>query len=157
MSKLQVGDPIPDFRLLDDQGEHVDASELRDGRPSVVYFYPKDDTPGCTLEACSFRDQFEAFTDAGARVMGVSSDAPETHRQFKERHRLPFKLLSDPGGHVARAFGVQKLMGLVPGRVTFVLDGAGHVRHRFSSAFNAARHVKEALEVVVELKRTPEG
>ncbi len=127
--------------------------ELRDriGKPLVVYFYPKDETYGCTKEACSFRDQYEDFVAAGADVIGVSRDDATSHASFKEHHRLPFTLLSDPGGKVATAWGVRAMLGL-PGRVTFVFDKEGVVRHRFDSMIRFGRHVDEALEVVRTLR-----
>lgn len=107
------------------------------GRPVVVYFYPKDDTPGCTAEACAFRDQYQDFTQAGAEVIGISSDGPESHAHFAGKHRLPFVLLSDQGGAVRKAYGVSAMLGLLPGRVTFVLDKSGTIRHMFSSQLRA--------------------
>ncbi len=118
----------------------------------VIYFYPKDDTPGCTKEACTFRDQYEDFVAAGAQVVGISADSPESHRQFAAKYRLPFLLLSDRQNTVRSLFGVKgDLFGLIPGRVTFVADAQGIVRHVFSSQLNATRHVAEALEVIKRL------
>jgi peroxiredoxin Q/BCP len=115
------------------------------GRPVVLYFYPKDDTPGCTKEACTFRDQYQDFEDAGAAVIGVSSDSPESHKKFAAKHRLPFTLLADRGGKVRTLYGVPATLGLLPGRVTFVIDGGGVVRRVFNSQLDATRHVEEAL------------
>ena len=125
--------------------------ELRDriGKPLVVYFYPKDETYGCTAEACSFRDSYEDFVAAGADVIGISRDDAASHASFKQHHRLPFTLLSDPGGKVAAAWGAGGF--LLPGRVTFVLDAAGIVKHRFSSQIRFGKHVDEALAVVKTL------
>ncbi len=125
--------------------------ELRDriGKPLVVYFYPKDETYGCTKEACAFRDQYEDFVGAGAEVIGISRDDAASHASFKQHHRLPFTLLSDPRGKVAEVWGVSG--GLIPGRVTFVFDKAGVCRHRFSSAIRFGKHVDEALAVVKTL------
>jgi peroxiredoxin Q/BCP len=117
----------------------------------VLYFYPKDDTPGCTAEACAFRDQYEVFRDAGAEVIGISSDSAKSHQAFAARHSLPFVLLSDPAGKVRGQFGVGKTLGLFPGRVTFVMDRDGIVRHAFDSQLMATRHVSEALDVVKQL------
>jgi peroxiredoxin Q/BCP len=114
----------------------------------VLYFYPKDDTPGCTKEACTFRDQYQDFQDAGAAVLGVSSDSSESHRKFAAKHRLPFTLLADRGGQVRKRYGVPATLGLLPGRVTFVIDAAGVVRHVFNSQLDATRHVGEALGVL---------
>ena len=119
------------------------------GKPLVVYFYPKDETYGCTAEACSFRDSYEDFVAAGADVIGISRDDAASHASFKQNHRLPFTLLSDPGGKVAAAWGVSGFR--LPGRVTFVFDDAGNVKHRFSSQIRFGKHVDEALAVVKTL------
>lgn len=144
---LQVGSTAPDFTLADASGKDVRLADFR-GRPVVLYFYPKDDTPGCTKEACSFRDQYQDFQDAGAVVLGVSSDSSESHRKFAERHRLPFTLLADRGGEVRKLYGVPATLGLLPGRVTFVIGSDGVVRHTFNSQLDASRHVAEALDAV---------
>lgn len=135
-------------------GRTVLLSELLGRKTVVLYFYPKDDTPGCTAEACTFRDQYEEFKAAGAEVVGVSSDDALSHQAFKERHRLPFLLLSDPAGEAARSFGVKKAFGLLPGRVTFVIDRNGMIRHRFDSQLRVHKHVAEALEIVRALEPT---
>jgi peroxiredoxin Q/BCP len=126
------------------------ADVLRD-KTVVLYFYPRDETAGCTAEACAFRDSYEVFTQAGAEVIGVSDDTVESHRSFTMHHRLPFQLLSDPGGEVRRRYGVSGFLGLLPGRVTFVIDRQGIVRHVFDSQFKATRHVDEALETIRRL------
>jgi peroxiredoxin Q/BCP len=118
----------------------------------VLYFYPKDDSPGCTAEACSFRDSYEAFVQAGAQVVGVSADDAASHQAFKARNHLPFTLLSDPGGVAAKALGVKKTFGLIAGRVTFVIDRAGVVQHRFDSQLQVNKHVEEALALVKRLE-----
>jgi peroxiredoxin Q/BCP len=125
---------------------------LRDklGKPLVVYFYPKDETYGCTIEACAFRDSYEDFLAAGADVIGISRDDAASHESFKQNHRLPFTLLSDPGGKVASAWGVKGRFGL-GGRVTYVFDAAGTLRHKFDSAIRFGKHVDEALAVVKTL------
>jgi len=142
-----VGQPAPDFTLPDQDGNTVSLRDLHGGW-SVVYFYPADDTPGCTAEACSFRDSFEEFTDAGARVIGVSSDSVEKHKAFATKYKLPFTLLADTEGTARQAWGVGKTMGLLPGRVTYVLDPEGVVRHKFSSQFKPKKHIGEALDVI---------
>jgi peroxiredoxin Q/BCP len=144
---VKAGDPAPDFTLRDANDQDVRLADFA-GRPVVLYFYPKDDTPGCTKEACSFRDQYEDFQQAGAVVIGVSSDSPESHRKFAAKHRLPFALLADRGGHVRKRYGVPATLGLLPGRVTFVIDAGGVVRHVFNSQLDATRHVMEALDVL---------
>ncbi|MFT4703699.1 MAG: peroxiredoxin Q/BCP [Bradymonadia bacterium] len=149
---LTVGDTIPTFSLVADDGAPVTSASLLGQGPFVIYFYPKDDTPGCTAQACSFRDAFEDFGDAGAKVYGVSADSPERHRAFKTKHRLTFTLLTDPDRAVGEQFGVKKRLGMLPGRVTFVCDAKGVVRHRFTSDFNMTKHVTESLAVVKSLR-----
>jgi len=145
---LPVGSQAPDFTLNNQDGQPVSLSQFRGNKSVVVYFYPKDDTPGCTIEACSFRDQFTEFSDAGAEVIGISSDSEASHKKFAEKYRLPFTLLSDKGGKVRSAFGVPASFGLLPGRVTFVIDKAGVVQHAFNSQLNANKHVAESLRVI---------
>lgn len=146
--KVAAGDEAPDFELLDRSGRAVRLRDFRGKQPVVLYFYPKDDTPGCTKEACSFRDQYEDFQALGAEVIGVSSDSTESHARFVEKYSLPFRLLSDRGGRVRKAYGVPATFGLIPGRVTFVIDRLGMVRHVFNSQSQATRHVEEALETL---------
>jgi peroxiredoxin Q/BCP len=145
---VAVGDRAPDFTLADAEGKPVSLADFRGKRAVVLYFYPKDDTPGCTKEACSFRDSYEEFTQAGAEVIGVSSDSGSSHQGFAKKHRLPFTLLSDPGGAVRKKYGVPATLGLLPGRVTFVIDREGVVRHVFNSQLAATRHVSEALSAL---------
>jgi thioredoxin-dependent peroxiredoxin len=142
---VEVGQKAPDFDLPDAHGKRVRLADFRSKRAVVLYFYPKDDTPGCTAEACSFRDSYEDFQHAGAEVIGVSSDSESSHGKFASRHRLPFTLLSDARGEVRKKYGVPTTLGLLPGRVTFVIDRDGVVRHVFNSQLQATRHVQEAL------------
>jgi peroxiredoxin Q/BCP len=148
---INVGDSAPDFTLPSQTGETVTLSQFKGQQPVVLYFYPKDDTPGCTVESCTFRDSYEAFKDAGATVIGISSDSPSSHAQFAAKHNLPFTLVSDEGSKVRRAYGVPTTLGLLPGRVTYVIDTEGVVRHVFNSQFNPKAHVKEALTVLNRL------
>lgn len=145
MPTITSGTAAPDFELSDQHGKTVRLSDYRGKSAAVVYFYPKDETAGCTAEACRFRDDFEKFSDAGAVVFGISDDSPESHKSFAANHRLPFQLLSDTGGAVRKRYGVKKTLGVIPGRVTFVIDREGIVRHTFSSQMDAERHVDEAL------------
>jgi thioredoxin-dependent peroxiredoxin len=149
---LRVGDPAPDFELPSTTGEMVRLSDYRGKSEVVLFFYPKDNTPGCTVEACTFRDSHEAFREAGAVVIGVSSDSSESHRRFAERFRLPFVLLSDADGALRARFGVPRTLGIFPGRVTYLIDRDGIVRHVFSSQLRPKRHVAEALEVLKRLR-----
>jgi peroxiredoxin Q/BCP len=143
----------PDFTLPKQDGSSVSLKELLAKGAVVLYFYPKDDTPGCTVEACSFRDAYEDFKDAGAEVVGISSDSAGSHRAFADKHRLPFTLVSDAGGKVRKLYGVPSTLGLLPGRVTYVIDAGGVVRHVFNSQLNVGKHVTEALEVLKKSKR----
>ena len=146
MGKLSIGDSLPAFKLKD-QNDAWFSSEQLNGKAAVIYFYPKDDTPGCTKEACSFRDQFEAFSDLGAAVIGISSDSPASHKKFATKYRLPFTLLSDSNKELRKAFGVPtNLLGLIPGRVTYIFSKEGKLIHIFNSQTNAEKHVDEALK-----------
>ena len=151
-SPVGVGDRAPDFTLRAQSGEPVSLSDFRPDRVVVLYFYPKDNTPGCMAEACGFRDSHKVFVDAGAAVVGVSSDSVTSHEKFSRRHDLPFVLLSDPGGKVRRRYGVPNTLGLLPGRVTYVIDRHGIVRRVFSSMTNISQHVGASLTVVQRLQ-----
>src|SRR5579859_3756801 len=133
--KVQVGDRAPDFTLSNQAGAEVRLNTLLGKSSIVLFFYPKDDTPGCTAEACSFRDSYEVFKEAGAEVIGISSDSVSSHGQFASKHRLPYMLLSDAKGVVRKQYGVPTTFGLLPGRVSYVIDKEGVVRHIFSSQF----------------------
>lgn len=139
---------LPSFKLQSDSGEWRNENDYL-GQPLVLYFYPKDHTPGCTKEACTFRDRFPDFEALGARVVGVSADGIEQHEKFKRDFGLPFELLSDPKGSLSKALGVQKsLFGLLPGRETLVFDAHGVLQHRFASQLNVNKHVAEALQAL---------
>ncbi|WP_083320763.1 peroxiredoxin [Hymenobacter glacialis] len=145
---LQVGQPAPDFSLKTTTGTTFRLHELR-GRHVVLYFYPKDDTPGCTTQACSFRDQYEDFKDLGAEVVGVSSDSEQSHQKFTAKHSLPFELLADENGAVRKLYEVPRAMlGLLPGRVTFVIDKEGVIQYIFNSLTGATDHVSKTKEVL---------
>ncbi len=148
MGTVRVGDLAPDFTLLDQTGTPVRLRDLLGKTTVVLYFYPKDQTPGCTIEARAFRDNYARFAEAGAEVVGISSDSVASHRRFAAKESLPFLLLSDRGGAVREQYGVEKTLGILPGRVTFVIDTAGVVRHVYSSQLRATQHTQEALEVV---------
>lgn len=153
-SGLQVGEPAPDFTLPSATGEMVSLASFRGKSDVVLFFYPKDETAVCTKEACSFRDSYEAFQEAGAEVIGISSDSAESHQRFASRNRLPFLLLSDTDGQVRARYGIKKTLGLIPGRTTFLIDRDGIIRNLFSSQFQAARHVSETLDVLQSLHAT---
>jgi peroxiredoxin Q/BCP len=149
-TKIKAGDRAPAFTLPDQDGKQVSLTDF-EGRVVVLYFYPKDETPGCTKESCAFRDAYQDFQDVGAEVIGVSSDSPESHKKFAAHHRLPFRLLSDRDGKLRKAFGVPATLGLLPGRVTFVIDRTGTVRHVFDSQLNPTKHVREAKDAIERL------
>ena len=150
--RVGVGDPAPDFTLPSQSGEDVRLSAYRGERVVVLYFYPKDETAGCTAEACAFRDNYEVFTEAGAEVIGISSDSVESHEEFAAHHRLPFVLVSDRGGAVRKRYQVPTTLGLLPGRVTYVIDQQGIIRYVFAQQLNVAQHVEKALRIVRELR-----
>jgi len=153
MKKVEVGSKIPEFVLLDQNGNEFDIKSVLGKKNLVIYFYPKDDTPGCTKEACSFRDQYEDFKDVDAEVIGISSDDVESHKNFAEKYQLSFTLLSDTDGKVRKMFGVPtNLLGMIPGRVTYVVNKEGKVILLFNSQTKAEQHVTEALEVLKNLK-----
>lgn len=151
-SGIKVGDKAPDFTLPSQSGERVRLHDRIGERVVVLYFFPKDGTPGCTAEACAFRDSHEVFTDAGAEVIGVSSDSVDSHANFAGRHELPFTLLSDQGGQVRKTYGVPSVLGVLPGRVTYVIDRQGTVRHVFNSMTRISRHIDDALTTVRQLQ-----
>ncbi len=151
MVGLKIGDRAPDFALPDAEGNTVTLSSLLEEGPVVLYFYPRDHTTVCTREACGFRDANDAFLEKGARVVGVSPDGAESHRSFRGKYDLPFQLLSDETGEAARAYGVGEVLGLLPGRATFVIDREGIVREVFESQIRAKKHVETALERVRRL------
>jgi peroxiredoxin Q/BCP len=153
--KVDVGDVAPDFTLPDQTGTPVRLRDLVGRKTLVLYFYPKDQTPGCTVEARAFRDSYDAFKAADADVIGVSGDSVASHRRFAARQGLPFLLLSDREGEVRELYGVEKTLGIVPGRVTYVIDRGGVVRHIYSSQLRATRHTKESLTVARALGTEP--
>lgn len=149
---LPVGSTAPDFELASQSGEMVRLSDLLRDRTVVLFFYPKDDTPGCTAEVCAFRDNYEVFQEAGADLIGISADDEKSHRAFADKHRLSFRILSDHGNRVRKLYQVRDTIPfLMPGRETFVIDRDRVIRHQFSSQMRAVAHVKEALSIVREL------
>jgi peroxiredoxin Q/BCP len=151
-SMLEPGATMPTFTLADGEGAEITSAELLGPGPLVLFFYPADDSPGCTLEACSFRDSHQDFAEAGARVVGISKDSVESHADFIAKRRLPYTLLSDPDNAVRRTFGVTPgLLGLLPGRVTFVVDATGVVRAVTAASFRPLKHVDDALQICRQL------
>jgi len=153
MNEIKIGSSIPSFTLPDQNGKLFDINTVLGKKNLVVYFYPKDDSPGCTKEACSFRDQFEVFTEADAVIIGISGQSVESHKEFAKKYRLSFTLLSDEGNKIRNLFGVPtNFLGLLPGRVTYIADKKGKVIYIFNSQTNATKHVDEALRILKELK-----
>ncbi|MDG7005665.1 MAG: peroxiredoxin [Nitrososphaerota archaeon] len=145
---MKVGDRAPEFSLASQDGSTVRLGELLERGSVVLYFYPKDKTPGCTAEAGALRQSYREIRPLGAEVVGVSSDSVDSHKDFATECDLPFKLASDPNGELRKKYGVPSSLGLLPGRVTYVIDSEGVVRHIFSSQFQPTRHVKEALKAL---------
>lgn len=150
-NKIRIGDQAPNFSLFSHSGEKISLKDLLKKSCVVLYFYPKDETSGCTAQACHFRDQYEVFKEAGAEVVGISSDSVNSHKQFAKKHALPFLLLSDENGDVRQRYGVPSTMGMLPGRVTCVIDQTGIVRNIFSSQFRIYAHIERSLEVLKDM------
>jgi peroxiredoxin Q/BCP len=148
---MEQNDTLKTFTATDHNGNAFDASELIGKKPLVIYFYPKDFTPGCTKEACSFRDRYEDFQELGAEVIGISGDSESSHQRFAKKYNLPFTLLSDSNGKLRRQFGVKKsMLGLIPGRETFIFDADGKLVLKFNS-LNAEPHIRKALKTLKEI------
>ncbi len=148
---LAIGDKLPHFVIKKDDGEDFDSKTLIGVRPMVIFFYPKNFTPGCVKEACSFRDSYEDFKSMGAEVIGISSDSVSSHVRFKNKYKLQFTFLSDANGKLRKLFGVKpSLLGLLPGRETYVVDKEGVIRLKFNS-MSAANHLNQAMTKIKEL------
>ena len=145
---LKPGDKAPDFELASQTGERIRLSQFEGTQNVVLFFYPKDDTPGCTKEACAFRDRYEDFVSRDTAVLGISSDSASSHDKFAAKHRLPFPLLADQGGAVRQKFGVNRTFGILPGRATFVIDKTGLVRNVFVSQFQFEAHIQDSLQAL---------
>ena len=148
---LRPGDRAPLIALPDADGVERRSDQLQ-GRALVLFFYPKDDTPGCTMEACAFRDSYADLQALGAEVWGVSGDDAASHQRFAARHQLPFPLLVDKGNALRKAYGVPAVLGLIPGRVTYVIDGEGVVQQVFNNLLDGPAHRQEALRVLRQLQ-----
>ncbi|MBD2533226.1 peroxiredoxin [Nostoc flagelliforme FACHB-838] len=150
---IKVGDTAPNFTLPAQSGSTINLQDFRGKKAVVLYFYPKDDTPGCTAESCAFRDQYEVFKTAGAEVIGVSADSGESHQRFAAKYNLPFTLLTDKGDQVRKLYGATAAFGLFPSRVTYVIDQQGVVQYVFDSMFNFKGHVEEALKSLQQIAK----
>lgn len=149
---IKEGDKVGDFTLNDENGKPFHFYDELGKNVFVIYFYPKDDTPGCTTEACSFRDSYNDFAELGARVIGISGDSEKSHLKFKEKYKLPFTLLSDKNNTVRdKVFGVPRdILGLLPGRVTYIIDKTGKVVKVYNS-MSGANHHTESLQAIKSL------
>ncbi|MDQ3190938.1 MAG: peroxiredoxin [Bacteroidota bacterium] len=148
MSKLKSGDLAPDFVLFDQNLNKFKLSDCFQKKPVVLFFYPKDETKICTKEVCSFRDKYQKFIEIGAEVVGISSDSIESHQQFAEKHKLPFRILSDKDGTVKTLYGISKILGLIPGRETFIINKEGIIIEIYKDAFHGEFHVEKALDAL---------
>lgn len=157
MNSLRVGDHVPDLTLSTHDGRLISLNHFPSNQAAVLFFYPADNTPICTAEACAFRDAYQDFVEAGALVIGISGDSQTTHRAFALAQNLPYSLVSDSDGSLRRAFGVPKTLGVLTGRVTYVIDRQGIVRHIFNSQFFGRKHMREALRVVRKLIQQERG
>jgi peroxiredoxin Q/BCP len=148
---IQIGDKLPHFTAVKQDGTAFDSNSIQN-KSVVIYFYPKDNTPGCTTQACSFRDAYQDFQDLGAEVIGVSGDSVSSHQNFQQKHKLPFILLSDSDRKLRKLFGVPTaLFGLIPGRVTYVFDDFGKAIYIFDN-MSAKNHITKALEAIKKSK-----
>ncbi|KAJ6407326.1 hypothetical protein OIU84_010766 [Salix udensis] len=150
-AKVNKGQVPPSFTLKDQDGKTLSLAKFK-GKPVIVYFYPADETPGCTKQACAFRDSYEKFKKAGAEVVGISGDDPSSHKAFAKKYRLPFTLLSDEGNKIRKEWGVPAdLFGTLPGRQTYVLDKKGVVQLIYNNQFQPEKHVDETLKLLQSL------
>ncbi len=156
MVKVKIGDRAPDFTLPSNRGKSVTLSEFSRKKNVVLFFYPMNESPVCTREALAFKDNYENFKKMDAEVIGVSSQDVASHKSFASHHDLPFILLSDKDGKVRKLYGVASTLGVVPGRVTFVIDKDGCVKHIFSSQFQPVKHAKEAIRALKTINEQPE-
>ncbi len=148
---LKIGDIAPDFELPDQSGTLKKFSQIKGTSYSVLFFYPKDHSPGCSAQSCSFRDNYAGLKALGAQVIGISADSPESHEKFAVNNGLPYPLLSDAKGVARKLYGVGKTLGILPGRATFVVDHAGIIRFAFSSQLEIQRHVDDAIATIKTL------
>lgn len=150
---MAIGEKAPLFSLPNNAGEIINLEDYLGKKILVIYFYPKNETAGCTAEACSFRDRYELFTQANAEVIGISSDSLESHTNFSSKYKLPFTLLSDRDNKVRKLYGVKATFGIIPGRATYIIDKKGIIQHIFVSQFNPKKHVDMALKIIEEIKK----
>jgi len=153
MPNVKVGGTAPDFTLKNQDNEAISLSDYKGKSSVVLFFYPKDFSPGCTSQACHFRDNYEDFTDLGAVVIGISGDSVESHKKFLDEYLFPFTLLSDKGNVVRKLYGATKGFGLLPGRYTFIIDKNGVIQHIFTSETNMKKHTDESLRILKQINQ----
>ncbi len=142
---LKIGEQLPYFSLIDQQGIMRNSKQCK-GQKLVLFFYPKDDTPGCSAEVCGFRDKYDLFKLFGSVVWGVSSDDKLSHQKFAEKNKLPFPILCDENNVLRKMLGVPMVLSLLDGRVTYLVDSNGIIRYIFNDLLNSSKHVTIALE-----------
>jgi len=142
----------PLFSLNDQDGNLVELKSFLGKKTIVLFFYPQDETPGCTAEACSFRDNYIGFQAHNAQVVGISSDSEASHQKFQAKHALPYPLLSDPNGEVAKSYGVKKRFGFLKDRVSFVIDPQGVIRHAYAGQLQVHKHIDECLRAAQKIQ-----
>ncbi len=148
--KLKIGDKIPTFSLIDQNGENRTSDDLK--KTLVLFFYPKDDTPGCTIEACGFRDKYDLFKILGAEVWGISNGDSVSHLAFANKNNLPYPLLCDKNNNLRKLFGVPKFLGMIEGRVTYIINSKGIIIHIFEDLLNGPAHIKEAIRALKDIQ-----
>ena len=148
---LNIGDKLPEFSLFDQDGKNRTSKQCK-GKKLVLFFYPKNDTPGCTAEACGFRDKYDLFKLLGAVVWGVNNDNQLSHQKFAKKNQLPYPLLCDENNALRKKFGVPKVLGLLDGRVTYLIDSKGVIRHSFNDLLNSTKHVTSALQILEQIQ-----
>tara|TARA_Y100001968_G_scaffold333689_2_gene398401 strand:+ start:840 stop:1358 length:519 start_codon:yes stop_codon:yes gene_type:complete len=147
---LEVGQKVPDFRIPNQEGKLIDLENIK-SKYLILFFYPKDNTPGCTIEACSFRDNYKKLKELGAEIFGISSDTVESHKNFALKYDLPFTLLSDKGGNLRDDLYVPKAFGIFPGRSTYILDKKGNILFKYTNLLNGKSHVTESISFLKSL------
>ncbi len=148
---LKINDKIPDFSLIDQSGKIRRKKDFL-GKPLILFFYPKDDTPGCTIEACGFRDKYDLFKILGAQVCGINNGTEKSHLRFAEKNKLQYPLLCDKDNLLRKAFGLPKYLGFIEGRVTYVIDSKGIICHIFEDLLNGPAHIKDALKALKNIQ-----
>ena len=147
---MKVGEKVPEFSMLDQNGIKRTNKDLES--PLVLFFYPKDDTPGCTIEACGFRDKYDLFKILGAEVWGINNGDSKSHLEFANKNKLQYPLLCDKNNILRKQFGVPKTLGFIEGRVTYIINSRGIIKHIFEDLLNGPAHIKEAIKALKKLQ-----